>query len=198
MKRFVRSVTCIALAGGFSLLVGLHPAQAIQPWDVRNTGAGGILEAPGDPRINDFSSCKAQAWAVIMETAYQRKLGQDTLGVGITKDSYIKGIIGSVGLIALYIHDIDRSTPDATESALLVVPAAEALRDKLLAAIANASKRNPQMTTAAGEAILYGTGSVDSRPVSLTVAPQPYVISGTNNIHGGAAALLTCVLNLVD
>lgn len=166
-----------------SLAVGIvatsQPAQAIQPWDVTN-----------DVRINNFNACKAEANSVIIEAAYQRSVN------GVTKDPYLKGIIGSVDRVVLYIAAYEASGNTDTLAGSNAVQAAQDLVDKLTAAIANAGKKNPQVTASGGGAILNGSAGVILPGYEVT--PQMYTILGSTGSHLGATGLFNCVDNLVN
>ncbi|MEY4526713.1 MAG: hypothetical protein RL768_432 [Nitrospirota bacterium] len=170
----------ILLLGG---VVISQPAYAIQPWDVDT-----------DTRISNFIACKAEARAVILEAAYQRSIS------GVTKDPYLKGIIGSVDRVVLYIAAYEASTYSDTLAGSNAVQAALDLIDKLTAAIANSGKKNPQVTSLGGQAIRDGIDRLTTAvSPSIYVGPQGYNIYGTlNYVHYGANGLYNCVDTLVN
>lgn len=163
MKRSVRSVACVALAGGFSLLVGLHPAQAVQPWD--------LSTVPG------LTSCEAEAQQVILETVYQRQTG------GIYKDAWMKGVSGSVLGVALNLAVYDNGSLDYTLRNAALGDAATGV-DDLIAKLEAITAKSPQMTPGARDKIL--NGRADNVAVSYNYSnPQSTYVSGSLGPHDG-------------
>lgn len=162
MKKFTRNLMCVALAGGFSLLVGMRPALAVQPWDL-NTVTG-------------LTSCKTEAQQVILETVYQRSLNT------IYKDSHMKGVIGSTLGVAVYLAVYDTNSDPALRNAALV-SAQNGVTD-LIAKLQAISSKSPQMTT--GAAFLILNGRTDSQYLSYTYTNSHLTnVSGTVGPHDG-------------
>lgn len=163
MKRSVRSVACVALAGGFSLLVGLHPAQAVQPWD--------LSTVPG------LTSCEAEAQQVILETVYQRQMAN------IYKDAYMKGVIGSVLGVALDLAVYDNASLDYTLRNAALGDAVTGV-DDLIAKLEAITAKSPQMTLGARDKILLGRTDTVGVIYNYT-NPQSTSVTGSVGPHDG-------------